>query len=225
MNRHDREQLDRMEVLLQRLDSAVVVRDLGSARAAEAFDGLRKSVIQASKSHRVHVAHLIALDESIRSGGTLDLVRLRVAEYLRELGIERLESPEILEAFDIVGDVDGDIEVLEAAIVERGDEGRTSILRVGKARRTARPSVTQGSRVDTATEVSEISSVVPSSEGDPVPNLERSSGGRSRLVLSAIGLVFVGIVTLSIRACESEQPTPAPADEITTTTLSTASDS
>jgi len=216
MNRQDREQLDRMEVLLQRLDSAVVVRDPGSARAAEAFDGLRKSVIQASKSHRVHVAHLIALDESIRSGGTLDLVRLRVAEYLRELGIERLETPEHLEAFDVVGDSDGDVEVLEAAIVEHVDDGRISVLKVGKAKRTARPTPpTDEVQTSASSEVaSESQLTTPVRRPDP----QDSTRGRSRLLLIALGAAVVAILIFAARSCSSSDQTPQPLDGGSTTT-------
>ena len=137
MNRSDSERLRRIEALLERLDSAVVVKDPGSARSADAFEGLRRTIIQNAKSHRVHVAHLIALDESIWSGATIELIRFRVAEYLRELGVERLEDSSVPEAFDIVGDGQGEFEVLEPAIIERGEDGNFSILKVGKARRTA----------------------------------------------------------------------------------------
>jgi hypothetical protein len=158
------------------------------------------------------------LDESIRSGGTIDLVRLRVEEYLRELGVERLETPEILEAFDIVGDVEGDIEVLEAAIVERGDDGRSSTLKVGKARRTARSSVLDGSGLEAAIDASEGSGDVPHGVGDSIVNIERSRRGWSRVLLSVISLVFVAIVALFTRACIDKESEPAPA-EITTTTV------
>lgn len=216
MNRQDREQLDRMEVLLQRLDSAVVVRDPGSARAAEAFDGLRKSVIQASKSHRVHVAHLIALDESIRSGGTLDLVRLRVAEYLRELGIQRLETAEHLEAFDVVGDSDGDVEVLEAAIVEHVDDGRISVLKVGKAKRTARPTPpTDEIQTSTSSEVASESQVATPNRRLDSQDPVRS---RSRFLSIAIGAAVVAILIFAARSCLSSDQTPQPLNGGSTTT-------
>lgn len=216
MNRQDREQLDRMEVLLQRLDSAVVVRDPGSARAAEAFDGLRKSVIQASKSHRVHVAHLIALDETIRSGGTLDLVRLRVAEYLRELGIERLETPEHLEAFDVVGDSDGDIEVLEAAIIEHVDDGRISILKVGKAKRTARPTPPTD-EIETLTS-SEVASESQVATPNRRPDSQDPVRSRSRFLSIAISAAVVAILIFAARSCLSSDQTPQPLNGGSTTT-------
>lgn len=222
MNRHDREQIDRIEFLLQRLDSAVVVRDPGSARAAEAFDGLRKSVIQASKSHRVHVAHLIALDESIRSGGTIDLVRFRVAEYLRELGIERLEKAEIPEAFDITGDKDGEIEVLEAAIVERADDGRISVLRVGKANRTALPIpmlVVPESR-----DVDEGSLEAPHETMNTMQAKKQPGRGMPRPLVAILGVVLAAVLLLAVRTCGADDSVPQPGDGTTSTTVTIKSD-
>ena len=71
-------QLERIENLLNRLDSAVVVRDPGSARAAEAYDGLRKQITQSGKNHRIHTAHLLSLSDSLERGAGIELIRDRV---------------------------------------------------------------------------------------------------------------------------------------------------
>ena len=205
MNRSDSERLRRIEALLERLDSAVVVKDPGSARSADAFEGLRRTIIQNAKSHRVHVAHLIALDESIWSGATIELIRFRVAEYLRELGVERLEDSSVPEAFDIVGDGQGEFEVLEPAIIERGEDGNFSILKVGKARRTA-------SVVSFTTEPHDLSAGVVSEEitsttepqGDSprqVSILHRR--GYVSVVISCVIAILLLVQTL--RACSSAE--------------------
>lgn len=139
MTRFDRERLVEIQALLERIDAALIVRDPGTARSADAFDGLRKQINYAAKSRRTHVSHLLALDESIRSGGNMDLVAARLTEYLRELGVERLFDVARVEAFDIVGDPTGDVEVLEPAIVEKEENGRITVLRIGKARRISKP--------------------------------------------------------------------------------------
>lgn len=139
MTRFDRERLVEIQSLLERIDAALIVRDPGTARSADAFDGLRKQITYAAKTRRTHVSHLLALDESIRTGGNLDLVAARVTEYLRELGVERLFDVSRVDAFDIVGDPTGDVEVLEPAIVEKEDGGRITVLRIGKAQRTSKP--------------------------------------------------------------------------------------
>lgn len=206
MNRLERERLTRIEVLLERLDAAVVVKDPGSTRSADAFEGLRRTVIQAAKSHRVHVAHLIALDESIRSGATIELIKLRVAEYLRELGVEWLEDSSFPEAFDIIGDSQGELEVLEPAIVERGEDGNFSILKVGKAQRTA-------SIVSPTTQIDDLSVGVVAEETAPTAEPEDSSpiqepishlrGFRSKLVTFGVAVILLSV--LAIRACSSDE--------------------
>ena len=80
MNSRERETLSQMKSILDRLDAALIVRDPGSARDAEAFDGLRKSVNQASKNRRIHQAHILSLYESLQHGASIDLIRDRVGD-------------------------------------------------------------------------------------------------------------------------------------------------
>lgn len=148
MARFDRERIVEIQALLERIDAALIVRDPGTARSADAFDGLRKQINYAAKTRRTHVSHLLALDESIRSGGNLELVTARLTEYLRELGVERLFDVTRVDAFDIVGDPTGDVEVLEPAIVEKEEGGRITVLRIGKARRTSKPVLPANSSLD-----------------------------------------------------------------------------
>jgi hypothetical protein len=139
MGRYINERLVQIQALLERIDAALIVRDPGTTRSAEAFDGLRRQIAYAAKARRSHVSHLLALDESIRTGGNIDLIAARLKEYLKELGIERVYDTSLSEAFDIAGDRSGDTEVVEPAVIEREEDGRVTVLRVGKAIRTARP--------------------------------------------------------------------------------------
>jgi hypothetical protein len=133
----NKEQLQHIRVLLERLDAAVVVRDPGNARSAEAFDGLRKSVLVSSKNHRTHIAHLLSLADSMERGASNELIRERVNDFLFELGVKRISElvhPEMFEILEVVeGEKDG-FEVLEPAIVEQLENGELSIIRLGKAR-------------------------------------------------------------------------------------------
>lgn len=139
MGRFINERLVQIQALLERVDAALIVRDPGTTRSAEAFDGLRRQIAYAAKARRSHVSHLLALDESIRTGGNLELIEARLTEYLRELGIERSYETALSDAFDIAGDSSGEIEVVEPAVIEREEDGRITVLRVGKAIRTAQP--------------------------------------------------------------------------------------
>lgn len=135
-------QIHQIRLLLERLDAAVVVRDPGNARSAEAFDGLRKSILVSSKNHRTHLAHLLSLSDSLERGGSIELIRERVNDFLFELGVKRVFEPLHLEMFEIIEVVEGEndgFEVLEPAIVEQLENGEPSIIRLGKARRIQGP--------------------------------------------------------------------------------------
>lgn len=217
-----RNQLRDIESLLERIDAAIVVRDLGNARSAEAFDGLRKSILMATKSRRTHISHLVSLDESIRNGGSLDLVKARLAEYLNELGIERLTDLRHLECFDVVGDSEGEIEVLEPAVVERADDGKLIILRVGKAQRTFSSKVEQV--LDDQEPVLEL--LVEEVEEAPTP---KPNNGlilvRRRIAVLAV-VVLALLTTVVARSCGSSEneldPKETPTSDLPTSTAPTS---
>ena len=129
------ERLDRIEALLNRLDAAVVVRDPGNARAAEAFDGLRKLMIQSGTSRRSHVAHLLSLADRIEREATMELIRDRVNDFLLELGVLRSTDVARPEFFEIMEGEGEGIECVVPAVVERLEDGRVNLVRHGKARR------------------------------------------------------------------------------------------
>jgi hypothetical protein len=218
-----RNQLNDIESLLERIDAAIVVRDLGNARSAEAFDGLRKSILVATKSRRTHISHLVSLDESIRNGGSLELVKARLAEYLNELGIERLTDLRHLECFDVVGDSEGEIEVLEPAVVERADDGKLNILRVGKAQRTFSSKV--GQVLDDQEPVLELL-VEEAVEEAPTP---KPNNGlilvRRRIAVLAV-VVLALLTTVVVRSCGSSEneldPKETPTSDLPTSTAQTS---
>lgn len=145
MNNH---QLTRIEHLLQRLDAAVVVRDPGNARAAEAYDALRKQLNLTVKSHRAHVAHLLSLSDSLERNASIELIRDRVNDFLEELAIKNIASysPDFLEAFETTEITDGErdaYEVLEPATVEVLENGGFSVIRQGKIRKINGPAISE----------------------------------------------------------------------------------
>lgn len=128
-----------MELLLERLDTALIVRDPGGARSADAFDGLRKQIIQAGTNHRSHIAHLLSLSDSLERNAPSELIRDRVSDFLTELGILRWTDCSVIQAFEIVEGEGKDLECIEAAVVERLDSGHLNVIRMGKARRYELP--------------------------------------------------------------------------------------
>ena len=152
----NKRRLERIEILLQRLDSAVIVRDPGNARSVEAFDGLRKQVIQSGTSHRAHIAHLLSLSDSLNRGGNLDLVRDRVNDFLAEVGVMRTSDTSLPDLFEVDGGTGNGLECVEPAIVERLDDGRLSLIRYGKAKRIEIPEpVASDDQIDTIVVISD----------------------------------------------------------------------
>ena len=131
--------LNQIIVLLERLDASLIVRDPGNSRSAEAFDGLRKSILQSSKNRRMHVSHLLSLSDSIERGADYQLIKDRVSDFMLELGVGRsmdLSNPDFFE----ISQGDGDfLECVEPAIVETLDDGSLSLVRLGQAVRTSTP--------------------------------------------------------------------------------------
>jgi len=139
MDMFRKSQLNEILHLLNRLDAAVVVRDPGSARAAEMYDGLRKQIIQSGKSHRTHLSHLLSLQDSMERGADIELIRDRVNDYLSELGIRKTSDVSNLEAFEVVEGEGSGFECIEPAIVEILEDGSIRTHQLGKARRIAGP--------------------------------------------------------------------------------------
>jgi len=163
--------LQEIHDLVLRLDAAVVVRDPGNARSAEVFEGLRRTIIQTGKSHRSHIAHLLALQESLDRGASIELVKNRVSDFLRELGIEKLTNLEFRDAFEISGGTGEGLELIEPAIVERLSDGSLSVIALGKARRTEIPkeqsAATQEIAVTPNTETQSLKSSDGSASTEP----------------------------------------------------------
>lgn len=153
--------LNQIIVLLERLDASLIVRDPGNSRSAEAFDGLRKSILQSSKNRRMHVSHLLSLSDSIERGADYQLVKDRVSDYMLELGISKSSDLSNPDFFEITG---GEGEYLRCevpAVIETLDDGSVSLVRLGEAVRTTEASVhavrLPDPRVDGEAEVSTTS--------------------------------------------------------------------
>jgi len=122
--------------LLERIDAALVTRDPGSARSAEAYDGLRKQVNQASKNRRIHVSHLLSLSDSIQREAEYQLVKDRVSDFLAELGVSHTRDVSRADFFEITGGTGDFLVCTTPAVIETLDDGTVSLVRLGQAERT-----------------------------------------------------------------------------------------
>lgn len=122
--------------LLERIDAGLITRDPGSSRSAEAYDGLRKQLNQASKNRRIHVSHLLNLSDSIERGSEYQLIKDRVNDFLNELGVSRFTDLSRTDFFEINGGVGDYLKCVVPAVVETLDDGTLSLVRLGEAERT-----------------------------------------------------------------------------------------
>lgn len=141
MARHDQNQALMIEMLtlLNRIETALVVRDPGSKISADAYDGLRKMLLQSSKNRRIHVSHLLSLSDSLKREASIDQVRDRVNDFLLELGVSYWSDTSLTEVFDVVEGYGTSLECIEPAVVEKLEDGRIVEVRRGTARRVPGP--------------------------------------------------------------------------------------
>ena len=199
-----RSQLSRIENLLQRLDAAVVVRDPGSVRAAEMYEGLRKQIIQSGKNHRMHLSHLIALQDSIERGADIDLIRDRVNDYLNELGIQKTSDTTHIDSFEVIEGEGSNFECIEPAIIELLEDGSIRTHQLGKARRAPGPIVEPSEQ----TQFEATESTAPE-----LPELNFFSAFKKFLLIL---VVLLGGIRLGMTLFDKSD---APENKVTTTTI------
>ena len=199
-----RSQLSRIENLLQRLDAAVVVRDPGSVRAAEMYEGLRKQIIQSGKNHRMHLSHLIALQDSIERGADIDLIRDRVNDYLNELGIQKTSDTTHIDSFEVIEGEGSNFECIEPAIIELLEDGSIRTHQLGKARRVPGPIVEPSEQ----TQFEATESTAPE-----LPELNFFSAFKKLLLIL---VVLLGGIRLGMTLFDKSD---APENKVTTTTI------
>src|SRR4051812_32665504 len=99
-----RQQLDSIHDLLVRIDAALVVRDPGSARSVDAYDGLRKQIVAAAGERRRMLVMLSEVAESLRQAQSLETLSSKVDEWMLQANLVQLEAAvDVEDAFDIVG--------------------------------------------------------------------------------------------------------------------------
>jgi hypothetical protein len=114
--------------VMGKIEVALIVREPGSALSAQAYEGLRRTVALSGTHRRQHAAHLIQLLESLEGGATREMLALRIADFLAEIGIE--EGP-----MDGVPDwyVNCDDELsARGPLIQRLEDGGTHVWRAGR---------------------------------------------------------------------------------------------
>jgi hypothetical protein len=131
ISRRLRHQLTALDERLARIEDMLLLKDPGAARAAEAYDGLRRQVVAASAERTAHLVHLAQFDAALGAGEPAGALALLAADLLAQAGLERCTDPAQADAFDIsTGDASAGLLVVEPAYVE-AHTGR--VVRRGRA--------------------------------------------------------------------------------------------
>lgn len=205
------EQLRKIEILLERLNAAVVVRDPGNARAADAYEGLRKSILLSGKNHRSHIAHLLSLSDSLERGADLELLRNRVNDFLFELGVVRFSDLNYPAFFEVIEGEGAVLELVETAVVEEFGNGERFVIRLGKVRRVEDPDAEKN---DTSAENKFVEIIEQPDIGSTQEKLRPSRTGRAASLLLAV-LLGIGFGWVVFQDGGSD---PQPTSTTTTTT-------
>ncbi len=130
-SRRLRQHLVALDERLANIEGMLLLKDPGAARAAEAYEGLRRQIVGASAERITHLVHLAQFDAALHAGESAGALALLAADLLAQAGLERCDDPTRAGAFDIApGDEGGELRVVEPAHVE-AHTGR--VVRRGRA--------------------------------------------------------------------------------------------
>lgn len=127
-----REDVAQMKETLNSINTALIVREPGTARASEAYDGLRRQVAAATTERRNHLLELVRMLEALDSQASRDQLRILVGDWAGQAGLQRWDDTSVTEFFDHIGDGDGPVEIVNSAWVI-GDPA--ALVKAGLVRR------------------------------------------------------------------------------------------
>lgn len=131
-----RKQNDDLAVIREQvsaINTALIVREPGTARSVEAYEGLRRQVAQATTERRAHLVELVRLSEAIDRGVPVEKLGELVAGWSEQAGLRRIDDPSERRLFEVVGEVEPghELEVVNPAWVAGSD---AMLIRPGLAR-------------------------------------------------------------------------------------------
>lgn len=112
-----RQDLAEVKQLVSSINSALIVREPGTALAAEAYEGLRRQVAQATAERHAHLTQLVRILEALDKGVSAESLQLLVEQWAEQAGLRRWHEPDPAEFFEVMGTGDGPLEVLQPAWV------------------------------------------------------------------------------------------------------------
>jgi hypothetical protein len=131
--------LDQLERRAEKMETILFVREPSSVSSAEAYEGLRKQVVNAVTERLNHLTQLVQLDHALRHGADAPTLRTLVDGWFEQAGLVRVDDPEHGDrdlVYDLLEAGDGPLVVTEPAYVD-AVSGR--LIRPGRARRRPTP--------------------------------------------------------------------------------------
>lgn len=98
------EELSIVHEMVSSINTALIVREPGTAVAADAFDGLRRQVAQATAERRAHLIELSRLLEALDKGVSGDQLERLVSGWADQAGLRQSWDSDQVEWFEIIGE-------------------------------------------------------------------------------------------------------------------------
>lgn len=111
------DEVSQIRLDMARIEAALVVRDPGTARSVEAYDGLRKQVAAASGDRRRLLVVLMELSEAIRKGESTEMLGTRILDWANQAGLI-VVNDFVEEHFELVDGEPGALRTVEPAYVD-----------------------------------------------------------------------------------------------------------
>lgn len=117
-----------MERQLDRIHTALLVRDPGTPMSVDAYEGLRKQVVASGTARLQHVAQLAEFDVALRRGASTEALLALVGQWLQQSGVERVDDPTIegvwetpvRQGVDAVVDIPAYVDAVTHRLVRQG---------------------------------------------------------------------------------------------------------
>lgn len=129
--------LDEVATIANRVEVALVVRDPGTARSIEAYEGLRKAVTSAMRERRQHLIQLVQISESLDRGATPESLRDLTNEWCSLAGLVRWDDTSQPDYFQVLEGEGSVLEPISPAWVDTSDPSAPVLIQPGTARRRA----------------------------------------------------------------------------------------
>jgi hypothetical protein len=97
------QRLSEIERQLDKVYTALVIRDPGTRMSSEAYDGLRKQVIAASGDRMAHLSQLAELDVALARGASTEDLKALTNQWIQQAGIARIDDPTETACFEDTG--------------------------------------------------------------------------------------------------------------------------